>query len=172
MARFRCGTCNWGHIGGGSENDFLAHVRGAHDVDQRLGNCDHAICRGSLGSCETSKGRPRRLSDSEDEATHLGERHCIEMEAVEEERPAGFQAQDEDAITFRCVCGWGSNGNGTEEGFMQHLRGPPHNIQIFHGSSDYAYCRECLTTKGRPRKLPHVGALLKHLEESHGVILD
>ena len=54
---------------------MLAHIRGQHDVEIRLGNCHFAHCN----ECERSNGHGRRLPSEYKLLQHLEDVHCIEI---------------------------------------------------------------------------------------------
>jgi hypothetical protein len=78
MALYDCG-CGWGSTAGGYMENLLAHVRGTHMVDVRLGNAHYAHCN----ECEKSNGHDRRLWSEEALISHLEQQHGLYIASFE-----------------------------------------------------------------------------------------
>lgn len=143
----------------------MAHLRGNHGITIYHGSTGYAVCC----ECTNSKGRPRRLHSWSDVVEHLENTHGIICEGEESSAEEDEDDEDDYATGFTCECGWGSKGGGTEESLLAHIRGD-HSVDICHGTTDYAYCQDCLTNKNRPRRFGDWCAINKHLEEVHGIM--
>ena len=76
MDGYTCLTC--GFHTNGDLDDFLGHIRGAHDIDVKAGNIHYAHCNES--NCERSNGHGRRINSFRSLQAHLERDHNIDIE--------------------------------------------------------------------------------------------
>ena len=67
--------CDCGYHTNGDLDDMLAHVRGHHSIDVRLGYSHFAHC--NEDQCLRNNGHGRRLNSYESLVYHLEDTHCI-----------------------------------------------------------------------------------------------
>jgi len=69
--------CDCGFYTRGDLKDILAHIRGSHDIDVRLGHSHFAHCNADC--CLRNNGHGRRINSYESLLYHLKECHWIEI---------------------------------------------------------------------------------------------